>query len=337
MTTNKKILFIGPFPEPKGGVSIHLERLVKLLEKDYEINCIDESPIKKDNIFNIRSYNILKYFKLIVNTNIIHIHTTVQLLRLFHVLIGFLFFKKIIITIHSLSVVRSKKDMFILKFTLLFAKKIIVVSEEIKQKIKIKRAIILPAFLPPIIANEDELPNEVTLLLEKNKDKKIIVSNAYKLNIHKGQDLYGLDLLIDVAKLAKENKDNIKIIFIITTLEVNIDLYKNYVKMIGNEELDDYISIFTHPISFVKLIQKSDIVIRATNTDGDALTIREALFLNKPIIASDVVNRPEGTRLFKNRDSVDLYNKIIETLDNNESNLNNSDINYLNLYNKIYN
>ena len=336
MTTNKKILLIGPFPEPKGGVSIHLERLVKLLEKDYEISCIDESPIIKKNIFNIRSYNIFKYFKFIVNTNIIHIHTTIQVLRLFHVIVGFLFLKKVIITIHSLSVVRDKKDMLILKFTLLFAKKIIVVSEEIKQKIKINRAIVLPAFLPPIILNEDNLPEEINLLIEKNKNNKIIVSNAYKLNIHKGQDLYGLDLILDVAKYAKKNKDKIKIIFIITTLEVNMDLYEKYIKIIDNEELDDYISIFTYPISFVKLIQKSDIVIRATNTDGDALTIREALFLNKSIIASDVVKRPEGTILFKNRDSVDLYYKIIGAINKNEFNITHSNINYLNLYNKIY-
>jgi len=338
LTTNKKILQIGHYCAT-GGISIHIRRLVELLLNDYNVDIIDESRLVDNDgeVFNIRNKQFFKYFKKIVNTDILHVHTTVQLLRLFHVLVGFLFFKKIIVTIHSLSVVKNKKDMFILRFTLFFAKQIIVVSEEIKQKIKIKRAIILPAFLPPIIINEDELPNEVTLLLQKNKDKKLIVSNAYKLNIHKGQDLYGLDLLIYVANLAKKNKDNIKIIFIITTLEVNIELYKKYIKIIDSEELNDYISIFTYPISFVKLIQKSDIVIRATNTDGDALTIREALFLNKPIIASDVVKRPEGTILFKNRDSVDLYNKIIETINKNEFNIKHSNINYLNLYNKIYN
>jgi len=67
-------------------------------------------------------------------------------------------------------------------------------------------------------------------------------------------------------------------------------------------------------LSFVRLIEKSDIVLRPTNTDGDALTIREALYLNKTIIASDVVNRPSGTILFKSRDTNDLKMKIIESI-----------------------
>ncbi|MEI2749894.1 MAG: hypothetical protein V9E88_14180 [Ferruginibacter sp.] len=57
-------------------------------------------------------------------------------------------------------------------------------------------------------------------------------------------------------------------------------------------------------------MNSADIVLRPTNTDGDALTIREAIYLNKKIVASDVVERPEGTILFKTRDTNDLEIKI---------------------------
>ena len=60
----------------------------------------------------------------------------------------------------------------------------------------------------------------------------------------------------------------------------------------------------------MKLIECSDIVLRPTNTDGDALTVREALFLGKKVLASDIVERPEGTILFKTRDIDDLEKRL---------------------------
>jgi hypothetical protein len=51
-------------------------------------------------------------------------------------------------------------------------------------------------------------------------------------------------------------------------------------------------------------------VIRPTNTDGDSLTIREGLYLNKIVLASDVVQRPEGTKLFKTRNAMDLFEQM---------------------------
>ena len=192
--------------------------------------------------------------------------------------------------------------------------KTIFVSKEISKKFKIKNEIIIPAFIPPDISEEKNLPIEILTLLEKNKSKKIIVNNAFKLVLHKEQDLYGLDLLIDVARSIKKDNKNYKIIFVIASMEEKLNLYDHYAQIIKDENLGEEITLIPYPISFVKLMMVSDLVVRATNTDGDALTVREALFLNRPIIASDVTFRPEGTILFKNRDSQDLYLKINETL-----------------------
>jgi len=38
-------------------------------------------------------------------------------------------------------------------------------------------------------------------------------------------------------------------------------------------------------------------MIRFTLTDGDSLSVKEALLLRKPVIATDVVNRPEQVLL----------------------------------------
>lgn len=55
---------------------------------------------------------------------------------------------------------------------------------------------------------------------------------------------------------------------------------------------------------------ESDIVLRPTNSDGDALTIREGLLFEKKVIASDVVSRPINTFLFKTRNIVSFVETI---------------------------
>ena len=46
------------------------------------------------------------------------------------------------------------------------------------------------------------------------------------------------------------------------------------------------------------VLKKSALFIRPTKTDGDALSLREALYYQVPTVASDVVYRPEGTYLY---------------------------------------
>jgi hypothetical protein len=67
-------------------------------------------------------------------------------------------------------------------------------------------------------------------------------------------------------------------------------------------------------ISFVRLMQQCDIMIRPTNTDGDSLSVREAIHMEKLVICSDAVSRPEQCILFKNRDLEDLVKKTEDAI-----------------------
>ncbi len=58
------------------------------------------------------------------------------------------------------------------------------------------------------------------------------------------------------------------------------------------------------------LMARSDLFIRATYADGDAISVREALSLGVPVLASDVANRPAGTVLFRAGDPRDLAARI---------------------------
>ena len=58
------------------------------------------------------------------------------------------------------------------------------------------------------------------------------------------------------------------------------------------------------------LLQEADIVVRSTYADGDAITVREALDLGVPVVASDTAFRPAGVVLFRKGDARDLLAKI---------------------------
>ena len=138
-------------------------------------------------------------------------------------------------------------------------------------------------------------------------------SNAWNLVMHNNQDLYGLDMCIEAMVKLKEDKTNqYYLIFVVASNTNQQERMAAYKKQINDNKLEDCILIWEQSISFVRLLQECDLVLRTTNTDGDAVSIREALHFGKPVLASDVVKRPDGVVLFKTRNVEDLTNKIKE-------------------------
>ena len=334
----KTILIIGPYSSI-GGVSAHIKRLANLLVYKYKIVFIDESPLSESSkyIYNLRNKNLVEYFRRVSKSNIIHIHTGVWWLRLVHVIIGKILRKKIIVTVHSLTNLKSKIPFFLTKQVFYLNNQTIFVNSLIKEKFNfLKNTHVIPAFLPPV-EKEINIPSDLLSIIQ-DTDYKIIVANAYRIIIDNGIDLYGIDIAIRTAKLFKANKKKYKIIFVIASLLENNGLYEKYKQQIINEGIEKEIFLYPKAINFVSLIRLSDLVIRPTNSDGDALTIREALFLNTPIIASDVITRPEGTVIFKNRNANDLFKKIDYVLSSKIEVRNTSyEIDYRQIYFEIYN
>lgn len=62
------------------------------------------------------------------------------------------------------------------------------------------------------------------------------------------------------------------------------------------------------------LLSRCDAFIRPTTHDGDAISVREALALGVPCVASDVCARPEGTYLFRAGHAQDLALRVRQAL-----------------------
>ena len=60
----------------------------------------------------------------------------------------------------------------------------------------------------------------------------------------------------------------------------------------------------------LELIGRADILLRTTTFDGDAISVREALFLGTPVIATDNGMRPDGVNLMQVGDQAALVGVI---------------------------
>ena len=77
--------------------------------------------------------------------------------------------------------------------------------------------------------------------------------------------------------------------------------YRDSIKLAGNIE---------HPV-VLHLIRDADIMLRTTLFDGDAISVREALYLGTPVIATYNCMRPNGVHLIPTSDQAALVREIL--------------------------
>lgn len=318
-----KIIIYGILPPPFGGVSIYHKRLINSFQKK-KVNFLFIKSNQRDNKEPKQTF--LRHFVLKMlnfNKQIIHVSgigsTKIQFILIF---LNVFFFKKIIVTIHN---DRLNESFYSVKFYkkvigILFFKsvsRVIFVNPKAKVNfINNNKISTIPAFIPPSLDElyVDQLPNFFHALREKHKF--LITANAFKITFHNKEDLYGIDLSIELMKKLKENGyDDVGFIYVIPEIGDHI-YFQKMQQLVELYNISDRFHFYTKPIPYPAVINMCDIFIRPTNTDGFGNSIAEAVFLKKPAIASNVCSRPDGTILFKSRDVNDLYNKVTDVLDN---------------------
>ncbi len=341
----KRLLIIGPAPHNNvGGVSIHLRRLVSLLKDAALIDYVDEGRIRWDGVFNIRSLNLFKYLGKILKSNVVYINSSVFILRICNILASRLLFRKTIVTIHRDLTIEKHKRITIAALKL--CDDVIVVNDKtldfLKKHINASKLHLIPAFLPPIMDEEPEIPSHVKDWINnarKSENSILMISNASRLVMRNGEDLYGMDMCIDlISKLLEMGKSNYYLVFIAMTYsDVQNQMLESYKQKVAELKIENNFLILNEQLSYVRLITMSDIVLRTTNTDGDAISIREGLYMKKTVIASDVVKRPKGVLLFKTRDINSLIDVVLSCENNNqEIDSTSQEIDYLDLYSRIF-
>lgn len=310
----KKYVHIGPQFPPLGGVSVHIYRHSKLLaKKGWDVDVVDYSKL---SLFNKLWKIVGLIFK--KNIDVIHLHGT-DIKSMIAVLMR-PYTTNLKYTDHSGRWVSDlsgfKKYIFIL--VLKKINQLILVGRHLENhydsvgiEIPIKKKVIENAFIAPPEEDEAEIWQTYT---RETKDfigshSPLIVANAFQLVFYRGVDLYGLDMCVELTVNLKKKFPDVGFLFALANDNEETKYLNQNKQLISNLGLQRNFHIMTGQKQLWPILRKANLMVRPTNTDGDALSIREAIHFGCHTIASDVCVRPRDTTVFKSRSMGDLLEK----------------------------
>lgn len=307
------LLIYGTAPPPIGGVSIYCKRLCEELDlRNVKYAFID---INKTSLLNI-FISLTKY-------RYIHINTSNPLFRLYIVVLAKLLFKKVIITFHGdigrFNAFKNFLDHCSLK---LCTTPITINTGSYKKAIKLNpNSKISSAFFKPRKIGQLKEKHLLKIKKLKSTNTHLFCSNAYDVSFDKnGKETYQISNILNLFKPI-QNKA-----FILS------DPSSNYLKYLNSQNIiiPKNVFVIDEAHDFNAVLRECDAFIRYTTTDGDSISVKEALSLKRQVIASNVVSRPKGVRVVNDLDGlkVEIENfklrdvNLTETEDNLEILLN---------------
>jgi glycosyltransferase involved in cell wall biosynthesis len=312
------ILMVGSYPPPHGGQSVHIEKLVSYLKRDgfvvETLNTGANKEIDAQGIRNVRSSKeLLNAILFDYKTRLAHVHTANanEFGKIIPICVAsFVKNFKWVMTIHSGNIETSLSQIdgwkkWMIKMVLYRVDRIICVNDTIRTFLsswttpdKLK---VIPAY--SIDFSEQVLTDEMEIFL-RNHNPIISCVGFF-------QPVYGFDLAIRAIKSLMSVHERVGLI--IMGEKNNMSEYET---MIRELRLNDHILIcgnINHD-TCLSVIRRSTLFLRPTLYDGDSISVREALALGTPVVASDTEFRPPGVAFFRKGDLHDMIEKITVVL-----------------------
>lgn len=327
-------------PPPYGGASVFLRRLIDRLNEDgYKVGGYyspenKESEIVNSPLFDLFDYDgsetkilrLLRHIRRIYRAakkyDVIHIHgqEMICLCALAHLLLR----QKIVVSVHNSMLGDYYYRMAAFDrwgFNYLARKKDVVwiaVSSQAREEL-LKLPVqygtpifVIPAFVPDISAVE-ALPKPLSEYIASHKKNISFYGRSFM--VHEEQDVYGFkDIIRLYCSVVDAYNDTVGLVLCIseTSNALEIQKLKAYAKALG---VDKRIYWQLGGIKGIRALwQASDVYIRPTSTDGDSVSVRDALAEGVRVVASDVCTRPEGVFTYRFGDDSDLKEKTFFAL-----------------------
>lgn len=314
-----KIYNIGFYPPPLGGVSNHMKRLHEFLLAHKEDSVLlDITGVAKTarGVCCCSMRSVLKHV-FASESSIFHFH--VDSLRSIILMFLIKFRHRVIFSWHNERIMKilDSQPVFRKKIYLSILRKLDCIItdnqdcfEYATRKFGLENVQTIAEYIP---SHGTSVADEERLAPYRGKFTLLLSSNAFQISFHNDQDTYGIDLLIEMV--SRLGRKDVGFIFLLPGggHEDYYERLNNRIKDLGIDE--QFIFIRTPLEEASSLWKNSDVVIRATNTDGNSLSIHEALVSGTPVIASDCVPRPQGVVLFKTRDLEDLVRVVREMIE----------------------
>lgn len=328
MSEAKRLAIIGGYPPPFGGVTTHIMRLCSLLDEhgiDYVVyNAVSATNVtgRVVSIHRLRKLWIL-WYALCGKEKGVYLASQRIVVWLAGAFMAKWRKKAVAVRLQNAKVIecvaRGGLNKAIVRFALRRLTAVVCVNRELAATlvslgIAPERVHVFPGFLPPSAGDRDPGRVDGGAWQFAESHSPLIAANG-KVALWKGEDLYGLDMLVDLAERLKAEYPNVGILVCFWNHCPEDQARLNeLIALVKSKGVAENLYFNTKRGLFVPVLEKADLFVRPTATDGDANSIREALYVGTPAIASDVVKRPEGTTLFATRNVNDLTERVFDAL-----------------------
>jgi glycosyltransferase involved in cell wall biosynthesis len=321
------LLILGPVPPPLGGISVHISRVVPLLQDaGLNVQVLNHfESMEATFVVGTLRRNPLRYYFLPrrIPARILHYHHS-HWSQLLAVALGKTRSRsRYIVTVHGEdlpTLLRSRIPWLgrVTRWALRRFDVIIVVNDKIRQTIEaefVDRPIeVLPAFLADHAAETHYEPS-----LEKFLSSGPgLILPAFRVRfMPDGRDVYGFDTAVEAFTVVAKGRPSLHLALFVAEQPKGrkpTRYLNDLIRRLERVGLRDRTKV-VFGVPLTPAFRHDVVLVRPSRMDGDALSIREALDIGVPVVASDAVERPSGVVTFATDNVVDFARKLEDVLD----------------------
>jgi len=324
--THKRVAILGIYPPPYGGVSVHIQRVTDqfLRQKNTVALFSTEQWLRK--IFPLYVLKLVVWI-LIKRPHHIYYHSSylnfsmVELILLS--MLKPLLRASVTIVDHDCRYLYHCSARYKRWYNWVLQRKgcsVVCIGESTwrsyqENKIRPSSCTVEHAFLPPDARSANLVMQTYpsSLMTFLNEYTPLIAVSAAHAMLVSDEDVYGLDQCIDMLAGIKKQYPDAGLLIGLPQIR-NIGYFEILRQRMKERGVAEQVYILQGNKEFWPLLNNIDIFVRPTLSDGDSVSVREALHFNVPVIASDVVERPRGVYCFKQGDRDDFTNVTKEVL-----------------------
>jgi glycosyltransferase involved in cell wall biosynthesis len=320
--TPPRVLLIGPYTPPRGGVQAHVSALREhLLRRGVPCEVIDLAPGRGDDgrgVYGPRSAAGVARRLLTLRYDVAHLHVGGDLsarLAALALLCASAPGRKSVMTFHSggypsSPAGRAAGPRSLRGFALRRLDRAVAVNEEIaawfrQVGVKAERVRVISPYALPAAPPAAEPPEPLRSFLARHRPVLVSVGGL--------EPEYDLPLQIEVLGQVRERFPGAGLVLVGSgSLEAELRRraaakpYGEHVLLCGDVGRD----------VALRVIAESDVMLRTTLYDGDSIAVREAVHFGVPVVASDRAPRPAGVKVVPAQDLARLRAAAEECLGN---------------------
>jgi glycosyltransferase involved in cell wall biosynthesis len=313
-----RVLLVGPQPPPFGGISVHVATLERqLVERGLDARVLDAGGHRASPSGRAAQVALLGRLRERARAGwTVHVHTNghnrKSWLLILSAGLAAAAAPRRIVTLHSGLVPEwlaggEAGARSLAKLALRPYDRVLCVSERLREAVAAigvpeERLAVSPAFLP-VAPRPVALPEEVSGWLA---ERSPVLSTTLFFRPE-----YGFDLLLEAMATLRKRHPAIGCLVLGDGDGAAAAAADPLVRELGSSL--HLAGDVPHELCLA-LLARSDLFVRPARTDGDACSVREALHLGVPVVASDAAVRPAGTVLFRSGDAAALAARLAGVL-----------------------